>query len=242
VTLSFEIMLVLGVVGFYLFDSAMLLYTNELVFAEKNGKWVFGLPESGWQMLGKNLYFPNPLTPDTSLFRTCWVVASATNKHQEDIDSLRQFLNTLNPLRYMTFSLFVLLLIGLPIVLLVYGTGLALLLLLGVVYLSITIMLAQIYRQREELGLSWKAFSKLAFDSLACAPFALNLVRKITLRRSLVGDPIFFAYQALDADAFAHLVQALCHRVDEEIEFEDEASPRYSALKDFKNRIESMAS
>lgn len=241
-TLSFEIMLVLGVVGFYLFDSAMLLYVNELVFAEKNGKWVFGLPESGWKMLGKSLYFPNPLTPDNPLFRTCWVAASATNERQEDIEALQQFLNTLNPLRYMIFGLFVLLLIGLPIVLLGFGTGLALLLLLGVVYLTITVMLAQIYRQREELGLSWKAFSKLAFDSLACAPFALNLVRKITLRRSLVGDPICFAHQVLDADAFAQLVQVLCHRVDEEIEFEDEASPRYGALKDFRNRIASMAS
>lgn len=241
-TLPFEIMLVLGVVGFYLFDSAMLLYVNELVFAEKNGKWVFGLPESGWQMLGKNLYFPNPLTPDHPLFRTCWVAASATNEHQENIETLRQFINTLNPLRYMTFGLFVLLLIGLPIVLLGFGTGLALLLLLGLVYLTITVMLAQIYRQREELGLSWKAFSKLAFDSLACAPFALNLVRKITLRRSLVGDPICFAHQVLDADAFAQLVQVLCHQVDEEIEFEDEASPRYGALKDFRNRIASMAS
>jgi len=235
-------MLVLGIVGFYLFDSAMLLYVNELVFVEKNGKWGFGRPESGWQMLGKNLYVPNPLTPDYPLFRACWVVASASNEHQEDIESLRQFLNELNPLRYLTFSLFVLLLIGMPIVLLGFGTGIALLLLLGVIYCTISVMLAQIYRQREKLGLSGKTFAKLAFDSLACAPFALNLVRKVTLRHSLAGDPICFAHQALDADVFARLVQALCHRVDEEIEFEDEASPRYGALKDFRNRIASMAS
>lgn len=241
-TLPFEIMLVLGIVGFYLFDSAMLLYANELIFAENNGKWVFGRPESGWQMLGKNLYMPNPLTPDYPLFRACWVVASASNERQEDIEALRQFLNVLNPLRYMTFGLFALLLIWLPIVLLGFGTGLGLLLLLGVIYCTITVMLAQIYRQREELGLSGKTFAKLAFDSLACAPFALNLVRKITLNRSLVGDPICFAHQVLDADAFAQLVQALCHRVDEEIEFEDEASPRCGALKDFRNRIASMAS
>jgi len=235
-------MLVLGIFGFYLFDSAMLLYANELVFVEQDGKWSFGRPESGWQMLRKNLYLPNPLTPDYPLFRVCWVISSAPSEHQDDIETLRDFINVLNPLRYMTFSLFVLLLIGLPVVILWFGTGLALLLLLGVIYCAISIMLTLIYRQREKLGLSVKSFAKLAFDSFACAPFALNLVRKITLRRSLNGDPICFAYQALDADAFAHLVQALCHRVDEEIEFEDEASPRYSALKDFKNRIESMAS
>lgn len=235
-------MLVLGIVGFYLFDSAMLLYVNELVFSEKNGTWVIVRPESGWRMLGKNLYIPNPLTPDYPLFRTCWVVDSMANERQEDIEKLRQFLNELNPLRYMTCGLFALLLIGLPIVLLGFGTGLGLLLLLGVIYFTISLMLAQIYQQRDELGLSWKIFAKLAFDSLACAPFALNLVRKITLRRTLVGDPICFAHQVLDVDAFTLLVQSLCHRVDEEIEFEDEASPRHGALKDFRNRIASMTS
>ncbi len=241
-TLSFDIMLILGIVGFYLFDSSMLLYVNELVFVEKNGKWVVYRPEWGWQMLGKNLYVPNPLTPDYSLFCACWVVSSAPNEYQEDIDALRKFLNELNPLRYMTFSLFVLLLIWLPIVLLKFGTGLALLLFIGVIYCIISIMLAQIFRQREKLGLSGRTFAKLAFDSLACAPFALNLVRKITLHRSLVGDPICFANQVLDSDAFSQLVQALCDRVNEEIEFEDEASPRYSELKDFRNRIVSMTS
>lgn len=241
-TFSFELLLVLGVAGFYLFDSAMLLYVNELIFAEKKGKWVFGRPDSGWQMLGKNLYFPNPLTPDNPLFRACWVAASVSNECQEDLEALRQFLSALNPLRYMTYSLFVLLLIGLPIVLFEFGTGLGFLLLLGVVYFTILVMLIQIYRQREELGLSGRAFTKLAFDSLACAPFAINLLRKITLRRSLAGDPIFFAHQVLDADAFAKLIHALCQRLDEEIEFEDESSLRCSALKGYRNRITSMLS
>ena len=232
----------MGIVGFYLFDSAMLLYVNELVFVEKSGKWAFGRPESGWRMLGKNLYVPNPLTPNYPLFRVCWMVSSAINEHQEDIEKLQHFLNEISPLRYMTFSLFVLLLIELPIVLLAFGTGLALLLSLGVIYCTISAMLILVYRQREKLGLSGKTFAKLAFDSFACAPFALNLVRKITLHRSLTGDPIFFAHQVLDTDSFAQLVQALCHRVDEEIEFEDEASPRHEALKDFRNRIARLAS
>lgn len=235
-------MLVLGVAGFYLFDSAMLLYVNELVFVEKNGKWVFGNPEYGWQMLGKNLYLPNPLTPGNPLFRAYWVVAFASNERQEGLEGLPQFLNALNPLRYMTYVLFVLLLIGLPIVLLGFGTGLELLLLLGAVYFTISAMLAQIYRQRVEFGLSGKIFSKLAFDSLACAPFALNLLRKITLRRRLVGDPICFAHQVLDTYDFSQLVHTLCQRVDEEIEFEDEESPRYGALKDYRNTIASMVS
>ena len=114
-----------------------------------------------------------------------------------------------NPLRYMTFVLLVLLFIGLPVVLFGFGTGLGFLLLLGVVYFNISVMLSQTYRQCEELGLPGRAFAKLAFDSLACASFALNLVRKITLRRSLVGDPISFAQRVFDAATFARLIDRL---------------------------------
>lgn len=234
-------MLALGVVGFYLFDSAMLLYANELVYAETNGKWVFAYPESRWQMLGKNLYLPNPLTPDSPLFRVCWFV-SGSSELQEDQDALQHFIRTLNPLRHMTLGLLVLLLAGLPLVLFFFGTGAGLLILLGAVYFTISAMLIQTYRQREELGLPGKTFAKLAFDSLACAPFALNLVRKLTLRRSLVEDPISFAHQVFDDATFARLVSVLCNRVDEELEFEDEASSQYIALKDYRNRITSMAS
>lgn len=234
-------MLVLGVVGFYLFDSAMLLYVNELVFAEKGGKWGFASPESHWQMLGKNLYLPNPLTPDRPLFRVCWSV-SETNERQPDKEGLQHFLHALDSLRYMTYALLALLLIGLPVVLFGFGTGLGLLLLFGVIYLTISAMLLQIYRHREKLGLPGKTIAKLAFDSLACAPFALNLVRKITLRQSLAGNPICFAHQAFDAATFARLVHAVCQRVDEKIEFEDEASLRYGTLKDYRNKITSMVS
>lgn len=233
--------LTLGALGFYLFDSATLLYVNELVFVEKNGKWGFACPESGWQISGKALYIPNPLTPNHPLFRAYWTTSSATNEHPEDIEALQKFLNALNPLRYMTLILFLLLPIGLPVVLLWFGTGLTLLILLGFIYCTIFTMLGHIFLQREKLRLSKRAFARLAFDSFACAPFALNLMRKITLRSSLVGNPISFARQLLDTGAFSQLIRALCHCVDEEIEFEDEASPRYAALKDFRNRIGSMA-
>ena len=240
-TLSFEAMLILGVVGFYLLDSAMLLYVNELVFSKTSSKWIFTSPESLWQMLGKNLFLPNPLSPDRALFRVCWA-ASAPNECQQDHEALQNFIHALNPLRYMTDGLFVMLLIGLPLVLFIFGSGLVLLALFGAIYLTISAMLIQIFRQREELGLTDKTVAKLAFDSLACAPHALNLVRKITLHRSLVGDPIGFAHQNFDAATFARLVHVLCHRIDEEIEFQDEASARYSTLKDYQNRIRGMAS
>lgn len=238
--LSFEVLLVLGTIGLYLFDSAMLLYTNELVFAETNGRWIFACPGSHWQLLGKNPYLPNPLTPDDLLFRVYWS-ASEPSEHRESQDVLQHFIRALTPLRYMVSVLLMLLLIGLPLVLFRFGTGLELLILLGAIYLIITVILVQTYRRREVLGLSGKAFAGLAFDSLACAPFALNIVRKITLQHSLVGDPISFAHKTFDADTFAKLVNSLCNRVDEEMELEDEESSRHSELEAYRKWITSMA-
>jgi hypothetical protein len=239
--LSFELLLVMGVVGFYLFDSAMLLYTNELIFSEINGKWFFSSPEAHAQILKKYLYLPNPLTPDKPIFRVFWSV-SEPNERQQDKETLQNFLLTLKPSRHMTYCLFLLLFIVLPVVVFVFGSGLELLLLIVAIYLTISAMLIQVYRQRKMLELTGKTIVKLAFDSLMCAPFALNLLRKITLHRSLTGDPIDFAHQTFDAATFARLVQVLCHQVDKRIQFEDEESSQYSAFKEYRNRITSMVS
>ncbi|TCV84081.1 hypothetical protein [Sulfurirhabdus autotrophica] len=241
VTISFETWLVLGIIGFYLFDSAMLLFFNELVFIEKKGKWIFACPESRWQLMEKIPYLPNPLTPGNALFRLSWSL-SKTDKQQESQEALQSFLNAFNPLRLMTSVLFTLLMIGIPVVLFIFGTGLGFLLLIGLIYFTIVIMLTLIYRQKETFGVSGNVIAKLAFDSLACPPFALNLIRKITLRYPFAGDPICFYRQVSDPNRFAQLIHSLCQRIDEMIDFEDETSPRYSALQSYKKSLTGMVS
>jgi hypothetical protein len=239
VTPSFEVLLVLGVIGFYLFDSAMLLYFNELVYVRKNNRWAFVCPESRWQILGRTLYIPNPLTVEFPLFRVSWTVFES-NDSQDNREELQRFLDALDPLKYITTTLFLLLLCGLPLVVFHFGAGLGLLILFGVIYFTIIWMLILSYRQREQLGLSGMSLAKLAFDSLACAPFALNLVRKIALRHSLSGDPISFAHQNFDRAMFARLVDGICKRVDEELEITDEEGTQHVALTAYRNRILSM--
>ena len=139
-TLSFEIMLVLGVIGFYMLDSLMLLYVNELIYVQANtkGQWFFICPKLRWQILGKVPCIPNPLTPSSPLFRVSWPVSSPSEL-QEDSESLQRFLNTLNPLRYFTILLFFLLVVGLPFVLFSFGGGFELLILIGLIYINISI-------------------------------------------------------------------------------------------------------
>jgi len=42
----------------------------------------------------------------------------------------------------------------------------------------------------------------LKSDCLACAPFAINLVRKLALRRALVGNPVAFCSPDIRARGF----------------------------------------
>jgi hypothetical protein len=239
VNLSFETMLVLGVTGFYLYDSAMMLYSNELVFTAGK-QWHFASAESHWQLLGKNLYLPNPLTPGRALFRVCWFITDSS-KPQQDLHVLSNFLDSLRPLRGMTYGLFALMFIGLPVMIFGFGSGLELLIIVAATYLTIVAMLLYVLIQRTALRLSKKAISKLAFESLACAPFALNLLRKISLQHSLAGDPIVFAQKNFDADTFKHLTQVITQRIDTEIVCEDDSTPRYTSLLSYRSKILGMA-
>ena len=237
--LSFEALFVIGVIGFYLYDSSMLLFSNELIFTAKRRKWAFTSAESHWQMLGKNLYIPNPFTPSSVMFRVSWFI-TGSEQPPEDQHRLNNFILALTPLRWMTYYLFALLIVVLPLIMLGYGAGLEFLIVVAAVYLTITVMLVLVWRQKEVLGLSKKTFAKLSFDSLACAPFALNLLRKITLQRSLSGDPIIFAREHFDTATFSQLIQNLARRIDAQIAYEDVDSTRQRSLLDYRNTIMSM--
>ena len=236
--LSFEVLLVIGVTGFYLFDSAMLIYTNELIFIETNGRWIFSSPEKNLQILKKFLYLPNPLRPDKHIFLLHWTSSEISNYESNNVE-LRKLFLAINPLRYMTLFLYILFFLGLPLVAFTLGSGLVLLLLIEAIYLTILLMLIHVYLLKDMLGLSGNAVAKLSFDSLMCAPFALNILRKITLQNSL-GDPVEFASKAFDKTTFDNLIETICLQVDQRLLFTDEESALYKDLKKYRDRITSI--
>ena len=236
---SFEVLLVIGVVGFYLFDSAMLLYANEFILIETNRRWDFAYPGSGWQIMKKSLYLPNPLRPDSAAFRVFWL-SNERNEQQDDEQALSQFTQAYRSLRYMLMSLFVLLLVMIPLVLFWFGSGAELLLVFALIYVNIIIMLVQIFRSREALEVPRRFFLSLAFEALACAPFALNLLRKISLHRSLSGDPLRFAARVFEKDTYHQLIDAVCNKVDEQLEIEDTQRESYSELQTYRDQLAGM--
>ena len=136
--------------------------------------------------------------------------------------------------------LMTLLIFVLPVVMFRFGTRFEFLFVLLLIYLTIVTMLVLVYRKRERLGLDNKAFASLAFDSLACAPFAINLLRKISLRYTLCNNPVEFAAKRLEQKSFVQLVESLDKKISEELEHEKEGSPRSIELMHYRGKLLEM--
>lgn len=220
----------------------MLLYANELVYLHTKGRWSFITATSLSQLSGRYLYLPNLLMPEKAMFRVCWSTSSSHTKHDQDDEVLHHLLAAIDSLRYLIYLLWALLIIALPFTLIFAGTNMTFLLVLGLVYGVIVALLVKVFLKRSDFNLSKRSFAKIAFDSLACAPLALNMVRKITLRYSLASDPITFAQTRFDGMMFSHLLTTLNQWIADELEFEDETSPRYRSLSGYKKILTSMVS
>jgi hypothetical protein len=235
---SFEVWLPLGALALYLFDSIQWLYANELIFLQVGGKWRCAqIP--AFLISGRRVYLPNPLAPGTPQFKVRWSEADQRDA-REDTAALAAFFRALRPVRYLVNTLLVILLV-LPVELLLFGTGIELLALMAAFYLVIIGALVVVYVRRRELGLTGRAFAALSFDALACSPFAINLVRKLALRRSLAGNPIDFAAGAFEPAALGGLFAVVTARVEKDQLREDPHSPRWQVLESYRQQLSEKA-
>ena len=169
-----------GVVVLYLYDSALLLYHNEIVvIGGRKGCRVSG--GSSFEFRGRRVFLPLPLCPHQPLFRLSWPEDGVFEGRTQTLRyrRTRMALAALAPWMWLLLILFV---AGLPYALFVSRDVAALLMWIVAVYSVILATLAQVYVSRKALHLSARAVASLAMDALLCVPFALNIVRKIGLR------------------------------------------------------------
>lgn len=232
-TLSSEILLMTAIGGLYLFDSAQLLYTNEGLLSPsgKSGwKLVFG--SENWRMSGRELCLPNPLLMHRPLYKYSWSFEYASP--DADLRPPRtDFLPMLPLLWLMATALFVLLPLG-------FFTALGdRALLSGVVlfYSTALVAIAWLMANRQKFSLSAKKLASLAFESLICPPFALNLVRHVSLAMPLRGDLVVIAHRLLGDDQWNRTHRLLLERLDEDIEGEVPGTERHARLKSRRDQL-----
>lgn len=237
--LSFEVLLILGAIGFYLYDSIELLHINEFALLRNGERWSYIYPTSEWQILRKWPFMPNPFRPDVDIYLVFWSVNAPTRRNSAR--HLHVFESRVTFLRHAARLLFVMFFLILPLVLLIYGSGVELLLLFACIYGTIAVVVFLLYRNRRSLKLAPRRLLLLSFECLACPPFAVNVLRKVTYRSALIGDSIAFAMRVLDRNTFCCLVNDMCRRIEMQLCWSDEDAPLYSALVAYRDHIRGLA-
>lgn len=202
-------MLLPGIVAFYVYDAALLLYADEVVFTKPARRWTAALGD-GAILGGRYLAFPALLSPGSPVFRTTWNVdPNAAARSPSDV-----VLGVVRPLRWhawwLAFALFALV----PLALTWHAQPAWWLGLLALVYLPTVLATWYVARRRLRLGLSRREVAAIAFDVVACPPFALNLARRLTLRCGLAQAAPEFADTVLDPASRMRLEGSLGLRRD----------------------------
>lgn len=230
-----EVLLMAVIIGLYLYDSALLLYRNQgtLELAGR-GDWRVAFGSRNFQVRGKNIFIPNPITPHRPLFLLSWNFEGETPEAKEDIADYAHAVQPLRPIVWcMALSLFVLLPLG-------FFTKLgdvALILAIALLYLSIVAALTWLWFKRAKFKLSPKQFAGLAFESVVCSPFAVNLIRRITLNMPVGEDLVHASRRLQGEEGWSVTRENLVARLDERIEDEDENSERMARLVEHRRRL-----
>ena len=103
---------------------------------------------------------------------------------------------------------------------------------LAVIYLQILSLVAWLFFSRRKLGLTWKTCLLLAFESLVCIPYAINMHRKIAekLVPTDVTDALGASGQFIGEDQQLELKRYIQTAVSTRIERSGD-TPTLSALQ-----------
>ena len=194
------------------------------------------MPGDRWLLFGRSLHIPNPLTPHCALVRTRWnpLPGSAGTGTAANCYAMR-----LTAVRWLTVAVFIVLVCLLPATL-AYAGAVGFLFASLLAYLLIVVMLALIHRHRCELALTSRQVLVLAFEAIACAPFAINTFRKVTLQTIVPPNALTFAARALSSEQFNAFLTALIQQVDIDVQYYDDGDPRSATLAAYRQRLEAM--
>ena len=220
----------------YLKDGLLMLARDEAVLVRGwRGRWRAGFGPRDWLLGGRSPWLCHPFKPMQPVLRLRWNAVQAVPSPASAPADVPEALLALAPWVGVIWAL---LFVGLPLAF--YGHfGLRVLLaLLAELYAVIAIALVLVYRRRDALGLTRRAFGVLAFELLACAPYAANLVRRLSLMRAVDEDLVTASERLLTDDRLADMRAQCARRIDDELEALDADSPRARALRDARGRFD----
>ncbi len=217
-----SVKLIVIMAGFFLYDSALLLYANEALMSLKKGKWRIHYGSTYFTIFGKSVFVANPFDLHRPLFRLAWYKSSIDGSPTDDLTAISQQLSRLAPLIILSaITQFVLL----PLVLL-FGLNLHNLIITAIIiYLCNALPLVAVLRNRDQFGMTHKQAAALTVECLLCPPITLNVIRRLSLARSLKDDLSVVSRSLLTVDEWEKVRLAMEIQVDETKESRSSADP-----------------
>lgn len=228
----FEVLLSIGILSFYIYDSCLLLHMNEFIVYRTSQGWKIDYPSGQLQLLRKQLYIPNPLCPARVLFK--FTITPETNT---GVSVKPCAISLPHSVSLSLHVLLFLLLILTPAALLLYKSESVLAILIIAIYSTIGFLLYSLDSQREKLALTKAMFLSLCLDSLLCPPFALNVARKIGRYAKLKGDPLEFGSSLLTAEEFEQFRGLISSRLEDQLSYIDQESDYFRFIRDIRARL-----
>jgi len=213
--------------GLYLYDSALLLASNEAILTPgRKGRWFALFGAGGFLLCGKEPFLPNPLLPHRPLYRFSWNTEGLVGPSRPWSPPDNAYAILAPSVWLMLLSLFVLIPLGLFSRLgnLAVATGIALF------YANGLMALALVWFKRADYELSGRRFVSLSAECLTCPPFAINLIRHLSLGFQPREDFLAVIDQCLTGSEHGTALIKVIARVKDAIDWEEEGSPRADAL------------
>jgi len=234
--MSSEAQLLMAVVLFYIYDSCQLLFINEGVIIRHGNRYTATINKNGLILLGKKLLIPNLLLPHQPIYRLPWESEKIEKTASIDLNADQPlYLWFAFPAYGMAISLFILT----PAVYYISGVSENLLWCLGLIYYFSIVMGVELYFCRKPLELSNKKAWSLFFECLFCPPFAINIVRKLSLSRKIENDFVTVSFALLTQERWEGLREDLIIYIEREME-ETDLEDRIIRLNESKKRILGM--
>lgn len=223
-----EILLLIGMAGLYLYDSAILLCSDEgVLMPSLRGRWSIHFGSERLTLRGKEPLLPNPLLPHRPIFQLRWQQEAAGTQDTPWTPPLLAPYRVIFPLIWMmAVALFVLIPAGLFTQLgnVAVAAGIVLF------YATALTAIGYVWLQREAFGLTPRQIGALAFEMLTCPPFGLNMARHISRRAVIAEDLLSVARRQLSAADWEQALPEVIKRIDNAIAWEDESTPRAANL------------
>lgn len=231
-----EAILMGAVVVLYLYDSAVLLYSNEGVMYPVGGsRWAIAFGSDRFQWRGRDVFLPNPFAPHRPLYRLHWSYGKTASREVPPV-----WPRGYGGLAFATWGMVAALGVLLPVGLFSRWGDVMIVAALVLFYGSALGALGLLWRRRESLGVGRGRFLHLAFESLTCPPFAVNLIRHVSLatRPSVGLVPAARALQS--AVDWEETRMRLLARLHDELRWTDAASRETEVIRAELDRLESM--